>query len=378
MSEELVQRQIKRVIVTGVTGQDGSYMADYLLANTDHEVYGMVRRTAKPDYGNIADAMKSPRFHMVVGDLSDAHSIDTLVKEIKPDYFINFAAQSFVGSSWQIGEQTLDVTGLGTYRCLEAIRKHAPQCRFYGAGSSEQFGEVECSPQDENHPFRPQSPYGAAKCLSHYLVRVYRKSYGLYAVQGLLYNHESPRRGEEFVTRKITKGVARIARAIKDRKAFEPIELGNLDAMRDWSHAKDFVEGVWRMVNQGVYRSDWDECHLAPHLMYRYIDEYILASGETHSIREFAELAFKEAGFECWWEGAGLDEALYIGIEEVAYCPEVIPVVRVSPKHFRPAEVALLHGNPARAKAELGWSPKYTFRELVREMVQSDLREVGL
>lgn len=260
----------KKVLITGVTGQDGSYMADYLLANTDYEIYGMVRRTAKPDWSNMEKALKNPRFHTIVGDLADSQSVDNVVKEIMPDYFINLAAQSFVGSSWTIPEQTFDIGAIGVIRCLEAIRKHVPHCRFYNAGSSEEFGDVQYIPQDEKHPLRPRSPYGAAKAAARHMVKVWRESYNLYAVQGALFNHESERRGEEFVTRKITLGIARIAHEIKNGNFdFEPIVLGNLDAKRDWSHAEDFVEGIWLMMNQNKPR------------------EFVLSSNETHSIREF-------------------------------------------------------------------------------------------
>jgi GDPmannose 4,6-dehydratase len=355
----------KKVIVSGVTGQDGSYMVDYLLANTPHLVYGMVRRTAKPDFSNLAGALNNPRFQFVTGDLSDTTSIDNVVRQILPDYFINFAAQSFVKVSWEIPEQTFDVGAAGVLRCLEAIRKHVPQCRFYQASSSEEYGKIEYSPQDELHPMRPQSPYGAAKCAGHHLVRVYRESYGLYAVAGTLYNHESERRSPEFVSRKITLGVARIAAAIKAGQSFEPLELGNLDAKRDWSHAIDFIDGVWKMLNQ------------------EKPNEFVLASGETHTVREFTEKAFAAAGVSgVWWDGGGKGDPQrqeYIlgdgrGLATKAY----VPLVRVNPAFYRCAEVDILQGNAARARAELGWSPKISFDELVRLMVQHDLRAAGL
>lgn len=364
---------LKRVLVTGTSGQDGSYMADYLLANTNHLVFGMVRRTAKPDYRNMESAMKNPRFKLVTGDLSDSTSIDNVVKEVMPDYFINLGAQSFVGVSWKIPETTFDVDAIGVIRCLEAIRKHVPRCRFYQAGSSEEFGKVQYSPQDEKHPPCPQSVYGAAKCAARQIVRVYRESYGLYAVQGHLFNHESERRGEEFVTRKITLGVARIARAIKDGKEFEPIELGNLDAKRDWSHAEDFVDGIWRMLNQTE-----NDVH-----------EYVLASGETHTIRTFVEKAFKAAGIEGGWTDLWFDRSDGQAFKPEDECyrskdvktglfvPESV-LVRINPAFYRPAEVELLLGDATRAKAELGWSPKVSFDDLVTRMVQNDLKEVGL
>lgn len=366
----------KRVLCTGVSGQDGSYMADYLLAHTDHLVYGMVRRTAKPDYGNLKQALGNPRFKLVIGDLSDAHSIDTLVRDIQPDYLINLAAQSFVGSSWTIGEQTIDVTGTGVYRCLEAIRKHAPHCRLYSAGSSEQFGKVAYSPQDEGCPYNPQSPYGAAKCLADHLVKVYRRSYGLYAVHGILFNHESERRGEEFVTRKITLGVARIAKAIRDGQPFEPIRLGNLDAKRDWSHAEDFVEGIWRMVNQEVHRTAMRG--VLPQHLSRCLEEYVLASGQTFTVRSFVEKAFTAAGIEGIWGGEGIDERYTRLVQYPGAKVTKESLVQIDPAHFRPAEVDLLLGDPTRAKTELGWSPKVSFDELVTRMVRNDCAAAGV
>lgn len=349
----------KKVIVSGVSGQDGSYMVDHLLATTDHLVYGMVRRTAKSDYSNLSLAMSNPRFTFVTGDLSDTASIDNLVREIRPDYLVNLAAQSFVGSSWAIAETTFDANAVGVLRILEAVRKHAPHCRVYSAGTSEEFGRVEYSPQDEKHPLRPQSPYGAAKCAARHLVRVYRESYHLFAIHSTLFNHESPRRGVEFVTRKITLGVARIAKAIRDGVPFEPIELGNLDARRDWSDARDFVEGIWMMLNQ------------------ERPAEYVLGSGEVHTVREFVELAFAEAGITGPHNGSYIGS---VGLHEQygAHLPNWTPLVTINPSFYRPAEVALLHADSSRARAELGWAPKRTFSQLVSDMVTSDLRAAGL
>lgn len=382
----------KRVLVSGVSGQDGSYMADYLLANTPHLVYGMVRRTAKPDYGNIEGAMNNPRFQLVVGDLSDSQSIDNVVKKVRPDYFINLAAQSFVGSSWEIPEVTFDVDAMGVIRCLEAIRKHVPQCRFYGAGSSEELGSVLYTPQDEKHPPRARSVYGAAKVAARQITKVYRESYGLYAIQGLLFNHESERRGEEFVTRKITLGVARIAKAIKEGQSFEPIELGNLDAKRDWSHAEDFVDGMWRMLNQDVYRAIPPFVDMGVHmlggaiaLIARGADEYVLASGETHTVREFVEKAFAAAEVSGTWRKGHKpeDEQYQVFVRadqehEDSFANGMQTVVRINPSFYRPAEVDLLWGDSTRARTELGWAPKVSFDELVTRMVRSDLAAVGL
>lgn len=358
----------KKVLVTGITGQDGSYMVDYLLENTDHLIYGMVRRAAKPDYSNFIKHLENPRFKVVTGDLSDSHSIDNLVKEIKPDYFINLAAQSFVGSSWQIPEQTFDIDATAIIRCLEAIRKHVPNCRFYNAGSSEEMGDVQYSPQDEKHPARARSPYGAAKIASRQIVKVYRESYGLYAIQGLLYNHESERRGEEFVTRKITKGVARIFHSIQNNKEFDPIILGNLEAKRDWSHAVDFIDGIWKMLNQEIFwMGDQNHWYRNGARSCKNIKEYILSSGETHSIREFVELAFKSAGIYGHWIGEDI---------ESKFCLEghINPLVEVSKEFYRPAEVDLLLGNSSLARKELGWQPKISFKDLVGRMVANDIK----
>jgi len=338
---------VKKIIVTGITGQDGSYMVDYLLENTDHHIFGMVRRSSNLNTVNISHLLNNPRLTIITGDLSDSQSIDSIIKEINPDYFINLAAQSFVGSSWQIPEQTFDVGAVGIIRCLEAIRKHAPNCRFYNAGSSEELGNVDYSPQDENHPLKPRSPYGAAKAAARHIVKVYRESYNLYAIQGLLYNHESERRGVEFVTRKITKGVARIKNAINNNIPFAPLELGNIDAKRDWSHALDFVDGIWKMLNQEQPK------------------EHLLSSGETHTVREFIELAFENAKIQGNWKGDGIDEQFIDKDGSI--------LIKINSEFYRPAEVDLLWGDSSTARIELAWVPKISFKELIKRMVERDL-----
>ena len=346
----------KKVLITGVTGQDGSYMADLLLEETDYEIYGMVRRTSTKNYKNIEHLLSTPRFKIVTGDLSDSQSIDNLIREIEPDYFINLAAQSFVGASWQIPEQTFDIDAIGVIRCLEGIRKHVPNCRFYNAGSSEELGNVDYSPQDENHPLKPRSPYGAAKAAARHIVKVYRESYNLFAIQGLLYNHESERRGEEFVTKKITKNISRIRKAIdKDRK-FEPLELGNIDAKRDWSHAKDFVRGIWLMLNQSEPK------------------EYILSSGETHTVREFIEKAFKMAGIFGQWVGKDITEQYILKktLNSIYYDNQIL--VKINPEFYRPAEVDLLLGDSSKARNELNWKLNISFDSLIKIMVENDLK----
>lgn len=339
----------KKILITGVTGQDGSYMADYLLDNTGHEVYGMVRRASTNNHHNIKHLLNNPKFKLVTGDLTDSQSIDNIVREIGPDYFINLAAQSFVGASWQIPEQTFDVGSMGVIRCLEAIRKHVPNCRFYNAGSSEELGDVDYSPQDENHPLKPRSPYGAAKAAARHIVKVYRESYNLFAIQGLLYNHESPRRGEEFVTKKITKEIAKINKALNYNEEFKPLELGNIYAKRDWSHAKDFVRGIWMMLNQDKPI------------------EYILSSGETHTVKEFIDKTFKFIDIQGFWTGEGINE-------KFIYKDRIL--VQINPLFYRPAEVDLLLGKSDKARKKLGWFPEISFDSLIQEMISFDMKNI--
>jgi GDPmannose 4,6-dehydratase len=351
----------KVVFVTGVTGQDGSFMVDYLLKNTDYLIFGGARRLSIKNHENIAHLENNNRFHLVNFDLSDAHSINKIVELLKPDYFINLAAQTFVGSSWDFPAQTWECNTTGVIHILEAIRQHKPTCRFYNAGSSEEYGNVEYIPQDEKHPAKPRSPYGASKSAARQLVKVYRESYNLYAIQGLLFNHEGTRRGEEFVTRKITKGVARIKKAILEGKPFESIELGNIDAKRDWSDAEDFVEGIWLMLNQDKPT------------------EYVLSSNETHTIKEFICLAFKTAGIEGGWHGNGTNAEFSISPNNVEkYNPVVSILVKINPKFYRPAEVDLLLGDSTKARTELKWNPKTSFEQLVEKMVIHDLKQIGL
>ncbi len=327
--------------------------------------------------------------------MADGNSINELVKKIQPHYFINFAAQSFVGASWKIPEYTFDIDALGVIRCLEALHKNCPDCRFYNAGSSEEFGDVLSSPQDETHPARARSVYGAAKIAARQIVKTYRDSYGMYAVQGYLFNHESERRGTEFVTRKISLGVAQIVSALKRGSVVMPIVLGNLDAKRDWSHVEDFIDGVWRMLNQDIFNEtlkkkgrllnpgpDWT---LPP-----LLKEYVLSSNETHSIREFIEEAFKVANLNI----------KNTNVSELEPCRQYVasngilipnhgnqinyvldngpiqlgaPVVVVSREFYRPAEVEVLHGDSSLARKELGWEPKIDFKTLVHRMVSNDI-----
>ena len=345
-----------KVLVTGILGQDGANMVEYLLANTDAKIFGMIRRTSNPNFVNCKNFIDNKNFQIVYGDLSDSISIDTLVRDIQPDYFINFAAQSFVACSWDLPLQTFDVNASGVARCLEAIRRFQPKCRFYSAGSSEEFGDVEATPQDINHPIRPRSPYGASKAAARHLVKVYRDSYNLYAVHGLLFNHEGTKRGEEFVTRKISKGVARIYHSIKNNLPFDPIELGNLDAKRDWSDSEDFVDGVWKMLNQEKPK------------------EYILSSNETHSIREFAEKAFEAAEIKGVWHGERTKEQFSISTESYQKINGHSSIlVKINEKFYRPAEVDLLLGDSNPARKELEWNPQISFDKLVSKMVKFDI-----
>ena len=286
-----MNNQPKKILITGILGQDGANMAEYLLSlDKQTQVYGMMRRSSNVNETNILSFKDNPRFSLVYGDLTDEISIDRLVKEIQPDYFINFGANSFVGCSWDMPLQVFDVNTLGVIRSLEAIKKFKPDCRFYSAGSSEELGDVDYSPQDINHPIKPRSPYGASKAAARHIVKVYRESYNLYAIHSILFNHEGLRRGEEFVTRKITKAVAKIATAIANNEDFEPIKLGNVNARRDWSDSEDFVKAIWLMLNKEEPK------------------EYVLSSNETHSIKEFVEKAFGYAYISGDWQGEGLDE----------------------------------------------------------------------
>ena len=344
-----MNNQPKKILITGILGQDGANMAEYLLSlDKQTQVYGMMRRSSNVNETNILSFKDNPRFSLVYGDLTDEISIDRLVKEIQPDYFINFGANSFVGCSWDMPLQVFDVNTLGVIRSLEAIRKFKPDCRFYSAGSSEELGDVDYSPQDINHPIKPRSPYGASKAAARHIVKVYRESYNLYAIHSILFNHEGLRRGEEFVTRKITKAVAKIATAIANNKDFEPIKLGNVNARRDWSDSEDFVKAIWLMLNKEEPK------------------EYVLSSNETHSIKEFVEKAFGYAYISGDWQGEGLDEKfLHEGNN--------VPLVEISEDFYRPAEVELLYGDSTPARIELKWTPEISFDNLVQRMVEYDL-----
>jgi GDPmannose 4,6-dehydratase len=358
---------MKKVLLTGITGQDGANMAEYLLLSPEMKdtvtVYGMARRTSNPNLNNCREFIKNPNFQLVYGDLTDEVSINNLVKEIQPDFFINFAANSFVGCSWDMPIQVMETNSLGVLRCLEAIKKFKPDCRFYSAGSSEEFGNIDYCPQDIKHPIKTRSPYGASKATARHLVKVYRESYNLYAVHGILFNHEGTKRGKEFVTRKITVGVAEIYHKIKQGKSFNPIELGNLNSKRDWSDSEDFVVGVWLMLNQKEPK------------------DYILASGEAHSVGDFVEKAFSAAQIDGEWSEVGEDiNGIYVPLPQSRkYFQKKSSnlLVQVNPEYYRPAEVDLLIGDSTSARKELNWQPKISFDRLVKRMVESDIKLIG-
>ena len=352
----------KKVLVTGITGQDGSHMVDYLLKNTDCEIYGSVRRLSVKNHENILHLRNNPRVHIIDMDLNDAHSIRDAVITIKPDYFINFAAQSFVAGSWKYPTQTFETDASAVLHILESIRRFAPECKFYNAGSSEEFGDVAYSPQDEKHPLRPQSPYAAAKCGARHLVRVYRESYGLFAIQGWLFNHEGTRRGLDFVTRKISHAIAKIKLCIENSfdvsnsqyNSFPVLELGNLEALRDWSDAEDFMSGVWAMLNTDKPKN------------------YVLASGEMHSVREFVEECLSIADIEFVKEGSGEQEKYYAIHNNEGKTFKTL-IVKINPEFYRPAEVHELLGDPTLAEKELNWVRRTDFKSLVSKMYNNDL-----
>lgn len=337
---------MKKIIITGVTGQDGSHMADYLLKNTNFKIYGAVRRLSVKNHENILHLENEPRFELINMDLNDAHSMRDAIIDIQPDYFINFAAQSFVAGSWDYPIQTWDTDADAVLHILESIRRFAPACRFYNAGSSEEFGDVIYSPQNEEHPLRPQSPYGAAKCAARHIVRVYRESYGLFAIQGWLFNHEGTRRGLDFVTRKISNGVAKIKHAIESGKEIPILQLGNIDAQRDWTDAEDFMEGVWMMLNRDKPKN------------------YVLASGKMYTVREFLNESLKCADIKFISKGSEENEEYYTEDGKLIF--------KVNPKFYRPAEVHELCGDCSLAEQEMGWTRKTDFYGLVKKMYNND------
>jgi GDPmannose 4,6-dehydratase len=342
----------KVALITGVTGQDGAYLAELLLGK-GYRVHGVKRRsssfnTARVDHLYHDPHEKGVAFDLQYGDLTDATNIIRIVQETQPDEIYNLAAQSHVLVSFETPEYTANADGLGTLRLLEAIRilGRERQTRFYQASTSEMFGDVQETPQRETTPFRPRSPYAAAKLYAHWITVNYREAYGIHASNGILFNHESPVRGETFVTRKITRAVAAIKHGLQDK-----LFLGNLDASRDWGHARDYVEGMWRVLQQPEP------------------DDYVLATGEAHTVREFAEKAFAHTGRRLIWRGSGRDEC---GVDAA----DGRVLVEIDPRYFRPTEVDSLIGDPTKARTKLGWRHKTTFDALVEEMVEADLKAV--
>jgi len=336
---------MSKAFITGITGQDGSYLAEFLLEK-GYEVHGLVRRSSIDNTNRISHLLGEPkRVTLHYGDMTDAGSLSRILYKIEPDEVYNLAAQSHVKVSFDIPQYTGDVNAIGTVILLESIREVNPKIKFYQASSSELFGKVREIPQNENTPFYPRSPYAVSKLYAYWITVNYRESYDLFACNGILFNHESPRRGETFVTRKITRGIANILRG-----KIDCLYLGNLDAKRDWGFAGDYVEAMWLILQQ------------------EKPDDYVVATGKTHTVREFCELAFKAVGINLIWEGKGLEEK---GVDKDT--GKVL--VRVSKEFFRPAEVDLLLGDPTKAKTKLGWKPRVSFEELVEMMVKSDLGE---
>ncbi|SFU65934.1 GDPmannose 4,6-dehydratase [Clostridium sp. DSM 8431] len=342
----------KVALITGITGQDGSYLAE-LLIEKGYEVHGIIRRHSTISTTRIDHLFEDPEIgnkslFLHYGDLTDSSNLNRLIEKIQPTEIYNLAAQSHVAVSFEVPEYTAEATGTGTLRILDAIRESGVKCKFYQASTSELFGGIPgTAPQSEKTPFYPKSPYGVAKLYSYWITVNYRESYGLFACNGILFNHESPRRGETFVTRKITRAVASIVAGKQEK-----LSLGNLDAKRDWGFAGDYVEGMWRILQQDKP------------------GDYVLATNETHTVREFVELAFAEVGIDMEWQG--------IGVEEKGYDKATGKIlVDVNPRYFRPAEVELLWGDSSKAEKELNWKRKVSFKELVAMMVDSDMKEIA-
>ncbi len=351
---------MKRALITGITGQDGSYLAELLLEK-GYEVHGIKRRASSFNTQRIDHIYEdphepNPKLKLHYGDLTDTSNLTRLISEIKPHEVYNLGAQSHVAVSFEAPEYTADVDGMGTLRLLEAIRFLGMEktCRFYQASTSELYGLVQEVPQSETTPFHPRSPYAVAKLYSYWICVNYREAYGMYACNGILFNHESPRRGETFVTRKITRGLANIAQGLDDC-----LHMGNIDALRDWGHARDYVRMQWMMLQQDV------------------ADDFVIATGKQYSVREFIRWSAAELGLELEFSGTGLEETGTVTRVTGDMAPAVKPgdvVVRIDPRYFRPAEVETLLGDPSKAKAVLGWEPQITAQEMCAEMVAEDLR----
>ncbi len=355
----------KRALITGITGQDGAYLAEFLLQK-GYEVHGIKRRASLFNTDRIDHLYKDPHeedvnFFLHYGDMTDSTNLIRIIQEVQPDEIYNLAAQSHVKVSFETPEYTANADALGTLRLLEAIRilKLEDKIKFYQASTSELYGKVQEIPQNEKTPFYPRSPYAAAKLYAYWITVNYREAYGIFACNGILFNHESPIRGETFVTRKITRAATRIRLGLQKK-----LYLGNLNAKRDWGHAKDYVEGMWLMLQQPEP------------------DDYVLATGETHSVREFAEKAFKLVGIEIEWQGEGVEEKGIVkkieiiedidGIKNSCGIKEGDVIIEIDPRYFRPTEVDILVGDATKAREKLGWRPKHTFEELIKDMIKAD------
>ena len=349
----------QKALITGITGQDGSYLAEFLLSK-GYEVHGIVRRastfnTIRIDH--LYPQNKDTKLFLHYGDMTDSSNLNRLLEKVKPDEIYNLAAQSHVRVSFEVPEYTIEVDGVGVLRFLDAIKETGVKTKFYQASTSELYGKVQEIPQTEKTPFYPRSPYGVAKLYAYWIVRNYREAYNIFACNGILFNHESPRRGENFVTRKITKAAVKISLGLQEK-----LYLGNLNAKRDWGYAPEYCEGMWLILQQ------------------EKPDDFLLATGETHTVREFCGLAFKEVGIELEWHGKdenekGIVKALHSKFTSNLKTGDI--VVEVDPRYYRPTEVDILIGDPSKAKEKLGWQPKVKFEELIKIMLQADLKQLN-
>lgn len=344
---------MKTVLITGVTGQDGSNMVDYLLKETNYNIIGTVRLLSNNNHENIEKYLNNNRFKIKIMDLTDTSSINNIFNEVMPDYFINFAAQSFVGESWNQPKLTFITNSLSIIDILEIIKNKKPSCRFYSAGSSEEFGDVETVPQTLSHPLKPRSPYGASKCAARHIVKVYRESYNLFAIHCVLFNHEGVRRGKHFVTRKITTNLARIKYEIENNIKPTPFEIGNIYARRDWSDSEDFVIAIWIMLNREKPK------------------EYILSSNKEHSVKDFIDKSCEYLKLNVKWlidENNQLNTQLVLNYNN----NHIYPIINISKKFYRLSEVDILKGDCTETLKELNWQPNCTFDNLVKKMVEND------
>jgi GDPmannose 4,6-dehydratase len=336
---------MKKALITGITGQDGSYLAELLLRK-GYEVHGIIRRSSSFNTGRIDHLRENDSIKLYYGDLTDSSNLNRLLEKIKPDEIYNLGAQSHVAVSFEVPEYTADVDGMGVLRFLDAIKETGIKTKFYQASTSELYGKVQEIPQKETTPFYPRSPYGVAKLYAYWIIKNYREAYGLFACNGILFNHESPRRGETFVTRKITQAAVKIKEGLQEK-----LTLGNLDAKRDWGYAPEYVQAMWLMLQQDKP------------------EDFVIATGETNTVRDFVNLAFEELAIDITWQGEAENE---IGIDTKTGKT----LVSINPRYYRPTEVDLLLGDPSKAKEKLGWAPKITLKELVSLMVQSDWEKV--